>query len=126
MKPNGFWVSVDGDDDWESWCKDNNFGLGRLSYRHEVILAKDANVLVLTSADEVRCFHKEYHSREDAMYVDWTTVATKYQGIIIAPYQWSLRLSNIQWYYSWDCASGCIWDVKAISKVTAKQSINAE
>jgi len=37
-------------------------------------------------------------------------VSKEYDGIEIAPYQWDARLSLI-WYYGWDVASGCIWNL---------------
>ena len=52
-------------------------------------------------------------------YIDWPAVATDYPGLIIAPYQWSCRMSEFtRWYYGWDCASGCIWNADAIARVT--------
>ena len=41
-----------------------------------------------------------------------------YQGIIIAPYLWTRRHhESTGWYYSWDCASGVIWDARAIAEL---------
>jgi hypothetical protein len=48
--------------------------------------------------------------------IDWQRVAEQHQGIIITPYQWECRYS-IDWYYIWDCASGCIWDPDAIESI---------
>ncbi len=49
-------------------------------------------------------------------------VAKLYQGIIIAPYCYSIRLDNdCFWYYPWDCASGCIWDATAIAALVPVQ-----
>lgn len=49
--------------------------------------------------------------------IDWDAVAGTYQGIIITPYIWERRLGDSAWYYSWDCASGCIWDPAAIGSL---------
>lgn len=125
-KPRGFWVSVDGDDDWPSWCAVEDYDIG--ANRFTVTLAPSANMLTLTTADEVIDFAHIYKSREftdslrEFAAVDWVRVAQDYQGLIIAPYQWSLRLSGVGWYYTWDCASGCIWDAEAIGSVGAVQS----
>jgi hypothetical protein len=55
-------------------------------------------------------------------YIDWSKVAAKHQGIIIAPYCYARRLTyHTAWYYGWDCASGCIWDLKAIQSVEVAQ-----
>ena len=115
MKPRGLWVSVDGERDWPEWCAEEEFGIG--PNRFIVTLAADANILHLTTAEEITEFHAEYRSGNDDFYLDHQRVAEKYQGLIIAPYQWSLRWDGPSWYYSWDVASGCIWDAAAIEAV---------
>ncbi|QBI98814.1 hypothetical protein SEA_BOBBY_184 [Mycobacterium phage Bobby] len=52
-------------------------------------------------------------------WIDWGKVAADYGGIIIAPYQWSRRMDP-HWYYTWDCASGCIWNLEAIESLEAE------
>jgi hypothetical protein len=45
------------------------------------------------------------------MHIDWGKVASQYSGIEICPYQGGLRMDNrTRWYYTWDIASGCVWD----------------
>ena len=116
-KPKGLWVSVEGEDDWKSWCEAENFGCGALAY--EIKLSKDANILYLSTASEIIAFTDEYsiegNSRWDRK-INWSMVASKYHGIIIAPYCWSCRLTeHTIWYYGWDCSSGCIWNIDAIA-----------
>lgn len=49
--------------------------------------------------------------------IDWGRVAEKYGGIEIAPgLPWRFRTRS-KWYYTWDCASGVIWDVNAITGI---------
>ena len=145
-KPNGFWVSVDdpsptatgGDHpadargawvDWKAWCESEQFALDRLKLRHRVTLVPDADLLCLETSDAVIEFERRFgkhdrvndHNRRDKSVhtddiIDWESVERLYDGIIIAPYQWSLRL-DCMWYYSWDCASGCIWRPSAIQKI---------
>lgn len=128
-KPRGFWVSVKGEDDWPTWCRSEGFGVDRLAVEHEVTLTPDANVLRLDSAGAMRDFHQEYavetnferrypRLSNESWPIDWRAVAAKYDGIIIAPYQWSCRL-DLSWYYGWDCASGCIWNLDAIASLAA-------
>ena len=113
FKPKGLWVSVPGDDDWPSWCRSNEFG--DLTLRTRFTLVPDANVLWLRTVDEIDTFHDEFASKSGPSYLHgfiyWRAVADRYAGVIIAPYQWSRRLHGEahRWYYSWDCASGCIW-----------------
>lgn len=47
-KPRGFWISVDDEDDWESWCLAEDFRKEQLAIRHRVTLAPDANILLLS------------------------------------------------------------------------------
>lgn len=113
-KPRGLWVSVEGEDDWASWCRDNGFGLERMAHCTEVALIANANILTLSSAHELDDFTARYGSlRNHRAYDDgirWAEVAAQYNGIIIAPYQWERRL-GLSWYYGWDCASGVIWNL---------------
>ena len=121
-KPRGFWVSVQGEQDWFSWCRDEEFRLHRLTVEHVVDLSVGAKILYLESVDELDSFTLEYGVVEhktwgDDIQIDWVRVAGEYDGIIIAPYQWDRRLEH-DWYYPWDCASGCIWNLDAIAAVT--------
>ena len=115
-KPEGFWVSVDGPDDWKQFCEAESFRLEELAVPHRVILSKDARLLLISNLAEFDAFEEEYSSPDPILImgaIRWTEVAKKYQGIIVAPYQWERRMSS-DWYYPWDCASGCIWDIAAV------------
>ncbi|HET7909679.1 MAG TPA: hypothetical protein VFL19_03135 [Nitrospira sp.] len=133
MKPRGLWVSVDGKDDWPSWCKSERFGpigAGRHVFRYRVDVDL-SRVLHLDTAAAVMRFNDEYVREKLAgkfpglpespfklsIWIDWSAVAAKYAGIIIAPYQWARRL-ELMWYYGWDCASGCIWDAAAVRSIS--------
>lgn len=143
-KPSGLWLSVEGDDDWKSWCLAEKFRLGNLRHTHEVILKPNANIIHISTAEELDKFDDLYRassamhailadvgahraliystisasSRNRMFGIDWRKVAQEYQGIIIAPYLWERRLDgDTFWYYTWDCASGCIWDRSAIAEI---------
>lgn len=139
-KPRGLWVSVKGQDDWPSWCGSEEFGIDRLRHRHVVELAEQANILNITDGREIEQFHREY--RWDWRFgdnfqwtrhlIDWPRVAVKFDGVIIAPYLWAYRLpmemgsireevSN--WYYPWDCASGCIWNARAVAAIHLQEMV---
>ena len=134
-KPNGLWVSVQGDDDWEVWCRGEEFALGSLEPVHRVVLRSDANLLWLSTPEKLDAFHAEWSFEDDwerkmadsyrgygvsqefrrnQWPIDWAKVAERWDGVIIAPYHWSRRLGGPIWYYSVDCASGCIWNLDAI------------
>lgn len=115
-KPCGLWVSVEGEDDWASWCKSESFGIGRLI--HRITLAPDANILLCSDKLDLYVFTERY-VEECGRYryrgINWRRVAAEYDGIIIAPYQWECRLNDYtEWYYGWDCASGCVWEPRAV------------
>lgn len=126
-KPRGFWVSVRGEDDWPHWIVENEFREDTLVARHEVKLRDSANLLLLSSPQDIRDFHAEYKAplkpewEGGLEYIDWERVVSgnSWDGIIIAPYQWLMRndLERV-WYYSWDVASGCIWNLDVIESVT--------
>jgi hypothetical protein len=132
-KPRGLWVSVQGEDDWKSWCQGEEFNIEALAVCTRVILSPEANIKVIEGEAELLAFNREwgvdwdYGGRVSFSHrrIDWVELAKQYDGIVIAPYVWSCRLpmdraSERQqvsdWYYPWDCASGCIWNgTKAIA-----------
>jgi hypothetical protein len=134
FKPRGLWVSVPGDDDWPSWCRSEEFRPEALAVCTQVILKPDANIKEITNEREIITFDREYGEeltlgslhKFTRHTINWERVASEYDGIIIAPYIWSCRLPMdmlgprykvSQWYYPWDCASGCIWNgTKAIEE----------
>lgn len=133
-KPRGFWISTEANDGWESWCAENMpTRMPRLTHVHAVTLAPKANIVNLDSVSEMDRFADEYLlSRPDWAPVirasqhvnifrpiDWSRVAQAYDGIVIDPYQWARR--NHDWYYGWDCASGCIWNTHAIDQITLRE-----
>jgi hypothetical protein len=134
-KPNGFWVSDDSDHGWADWCLAEEFRLDGLRYRHRVTLSESANILGIHNGEQLEVFHEiysvedefsrsfnrsyDYHDKKHYWPINWHAVAEKYDGIIITPYLWSHRLDGPSWYYGWDCASGCIWNLAAIESVTA-------
>ena len=48
--------------------------------------------------------------------IDWDRVLSEYDGIEIAPHQEDLRVDpKFRWYWAWDSAGGCIWNLGAIA-----------
>jgi hypothetical protein len=133
MKPYGLWVSVAGEDDWPAWCRDNEFRPECLAHPHRVDLCDNARILWIDTPDGIDNFHAEYSVaspfdldasfpsdfRFNQRFINWSVVAKDYDGIIIAPYQWSRRSMGPMWYYGWDCASGCIWSTDVITSFEA-------
>lgn len=131
-KPNGLWLSVD--DDWRRWVEGEEMKWLEGAPSVKVTLAADAKVLVIGSVPELDDFNDEYgvcrfNSSEEFLKenpawrfrmdaVRWNDVAALYQGVFITPYLWPRRLSEtVSWYWGWDCASGCVWDLSAIHTV---------
>jgi hypothetical protein len=138
-KPHGFWLSDEsrGAYGWRAWCKAESFRSYALRYEHEVKLADKAKILYLRNAKDIDDFADKYGTslmellgrerRQEERdiwggryidVIDWHRVAKKYHGIIITPYIWEQRMGRHMWYYGWDCASGCIWNARAIESIT--------
>lgn len=119
FKPVGLWVSVQGADDWEAWCRAEDFDIEKLTYVTEIVPGPSANILRIDNPDDLRRLTVKYPQADPPRLAgfgpvpDWERIAADFDGIVIAPYQWRERL-NLHWYYGWDCASGCIWNLAAI------------
>jgi hypothetical protein len=116
-KPRGFWVSVEGEDDWPSWCQAEGFNLGGFKHAYDVRLSDSARVLTIASESDFHAFERSYLVEVGNRFdrdIDWDRLSVLYDGLIIAPYRWESRLSSF-WYYGWDCASGVIWNLAAVA-----------
>jgi len=140
FKPYGFWFSDESDFGWSEWCKGEDFHLGNLKYQSQITISDKANILYIRNGKQLEKFTKDYQKLPSgmkeayeksgfglelgSMWIDWKKVAKKYQGIVITPYLWKYRMDiNIEWYYPWDCASGCIWDKDAIESIKLLSSV---
>jgi len=128
-KPLGLWVScADFENNWKDWCESENFRLDDLVYENEIILSPDARILTLSGPAGLDAFTAQYGETAYLLgfsetIIAWERVAEDYQGIIIAPYVYERRM-ELNWYYGWDCASGCIWDSGAVDAVKSVKTIN--
>lgn len=100
---------------WIDWTLDEMpdwFYASRYVYAIRVT----GSVLRIASVAEFKSFNKEFRSKNDDWSVDWPKVAERYSGIEIAPYFYQFRFSKgMNWYYSWDVASGAAWDPSGVS-----------
>lgn len=138
-KPHGLWLSDEDDYGWGEWCKAENYRLDRLTYQYAISVTRDANILYILTVKQLDDFTVKYGYAPEKVEIvpeisgelfdmpegiNWKKVAEDYDGIVITPYQWERRMTqSTNWYYGWDCASGCIWNAKAIGgivDVTAK------
>lgn len=125
FKPCGLWFSVEGNDDgWREWCHSNDYAWEAYIVKTDLRLIEPEAVLILSTPEQLHAFTDTYG--EDlgrrsggkplglgGMFIQWDQVAARYKGIIIAPYIYACRLTLL-WYYTWDCASGCVWDVSCL------------
>jgi hypothetical protein len=116
-KPRGLWVSVDScKDNWPEWCAGEQFRIECLLHRYIVKLNTSANILHIDTPHDLGAFTECYSIGD---YIHWADVAKEYDGIIIAPHQYEVRLTDeFSWYYTWDCASGCLWGANAVESIT--------
>lgn len=108
MKPKGFWYGIE--QAWHEWVQSEMpHWMGEFNY--EVNLGK-SKILFIDSCAGLDGFSRKYGRGE--YHVDWKLVSEKYDGIEIDPYQWSRRHEHM-WYYGWDVASGCLWNLSDIT-----------
>lgn len=124
-KPDGFWLSVDGEGDWKDWCIAEEFNLAGLQYRYSITLEPDCCVPVISNKEDLlkftACYRSTFGNDQKCdwfRYIDWSNVSNDMQGIVISPfkYEWGWD-THLTWVYGWDCDSGCIWDVSAIKNI---------
>lgn len=109
-KPEGFWFGVGAE--WIDWTEDEMpEWKGDNLYSVEV---DESACLTIETEFDLREFNRTYGTR-DGM-IDWQRVAKDHKGIIFKQYFPSARM-KYRWYYSWDVASGCVWDASAIKQV---------
>ena len=123
-KPNGLWISVG--TEWEEFCQQNSFSEWVEFPAFEIKFAEGSNFCIITDANELIEFTDKYisdlqHNDNEvneilfSYFIDWKRVSEDYDGIFIMPYIWSCRLSShTRWYYGWDVASGCIWNLNTV------------
>lgn len=120
-KPMGLWLSVLGENDWYEWSTLEGYGTESLEHAYRVVLRPEARIYVVTALDGLLALDRLLPPRFDygeSLFRDWSGIREHWDGVVIAPYQWRVRLNfNLMWYYGWDCASGCIWNLDAIESV---------
>lgn len=137
FKPRGFWYSC-GDSwiEWMSWEMPDWLNSVKYLYELDIDYSK---MLVIDTEEKLILFdkmqqdrtkrHNDVNSYTDKMGgfwgIDWKPIMQNYYGIEICPYQSSQRHS-INWYYTWDVASGCIWNAKAIKSVKLADTVDSE
>lgn len=117
-------MSDESDYGWHRWCEDEEFRRENLEYETKFIVEDDTHFLVIDTVEKLLKFTDKYKlpfgidTINSSMFLDWLRVRNEYTGILITPYQYSLRLhTSTAWYYGWDCASACVWDLSILKEV---------
>jgi len=109
-KPGGFWFGVGAE--WVDWTESEMpQWKGDNLYAVEV---DEKQCVVIENERDLRMFHNEFRTPNGM--INWEKVARQYKGIIMKSYIPSARM-QYPWYYTWDIASGCVWDTSAIKQV---------
>jgi hypothetical protein len=115
-KPHGLWYGFG--DEWIDWTEMAN-PERKGKYIYETYI-NGSNILQIKDCSEIEKFTKEYGSGKQIIpgkifSIDWFRTNIKYDGIEINPYLDQARLlDKFLWYYSWDIASGCIWNLEKV------------
>lgn len=116
MKPSGLWYGFG-----KEWidCVESRMSQWKSEYLYEVNI-NNSNILQIKDYSELISFTKNYTSIiksqfiDYSYYIDWNKVSSEYDGIEINPYIRKARL-ELLWYYGWDVASGCVWNLDNIT-----------
>ena len=128
-KPIGLWVSDEQDYGWLKWCVAEEFNEKGYQHHYTIDLHHEANVLWLRDTTDMRAFTKDFGYPDNSHYrnepiIPWEKVQDSYDGVLITPYHWELRMEDqFNWYYGWDCASGCIWNPEAIQSYYLEKTL---
>jgi hypothetical protein len=113
-KPKGFWYACG--TGWIRWVRGN---MPEWLGKHHYELSLDySNILKLSGYDDIKNFTEEFGAHPDSGMslesdIDWPKVASVYSGIEICPHNKKAKY-DFMWYYTWDVASGCVWNSDAI------------
>ncbi len=121
-KPRGLWYELGGG--WALWCASEapSWIKGKSRYRVHLGRARILRLRTLAAIDDFAqryCIPFPWQNAAARLRIgtpDWPRLATEYDGLEIAPYQWQRRHEYI-WYYGWDCASGVIWRPSPTTRV---------
>lgn len=115
-KPDGFWYGFG--NEWIDWAETTG-----PEYKGEYVYEVDingSNMLQIKNHSEIIEFTQKYKSSKQiapgiTFSIDWPRTELKYDGIEINPYIGKARTDEkTLWYYTWDIASGCIWNLDKV------------
>ena len=120
-KPRGLWYACG--NEWLSWSRyEMPDWIGKYVYSIDV---NEGSILNIRTYKELEEFDEAYRIKSEKIFgeksfmmnaIDWGKVAKEYDGIEICPYIYEARYS-MDWYSTWDVASGCIWRPSAVQSI---------
>jgi hypothetical protein len=97
----------------------------KLRYATEVFLASD-RILRLSTVEGILDLERKFGaglSPQGRGQLRWAEIASKYDGIVVAPYFQDKRVRRKTcWYHEWECACGCVWKSRAVVRLTSLPS----
>lgn len=113
MKPIGFWYGFG--NEWIDWTRyEMPNWVGKYIYKVDI---DKSNILEIKTHMDLMVFTRQHQSlknvNREGDAIDWDVISKKYDGIEINPYQQEAR-TQYMWYYGWDVASGCIWNLNKV------------
>lgn len=133
FKPRGLWFAQGAE--WLQHMKKTNFNMNKYNYLY-TLRVDLSRLILITNLHDLQTFSsmfcnqkKSKHDSSICMDIDWQKVIkdTKKDGILISPnlktllnkhkpqYVPTTTFSGLEWYITWDVASGVIWNKKAVT-----------
>ncbi len=129
-KPDGIWLSDESISEygWRQYCEDNRERLKGLAFETK-FRVDTSKLLWLKTFEKLSDFYRKFkmnnksfnaeYLKQRFFNINWPRVKTEFSGILITPYQWKAR-HTFMWYYPWDCASACIWDLSVLTRLSCE------
>jgi hypothetical protein len=128
MKPKGLWYGFG--TSWIDFVR-SEMPAWESDTKHVFKIEIDtSNILIIKDDESFLEFSDKYKDPEYEKKwpdikidkINWPEVAKEYKGIEFPVYFSKYRMNRKYfWYYPWDVASGCIWDLSAVKKVIKLQ-----
>lgn len=113
-KPNGLWYAC-GNEWIERMAYEMPEWIGNYIYSIDL---NEGSILNIRGYNQIKDFDKTYGVKTEWGWgIDWQKVANEgYGGIEICPHSYRATRS-MDWYASWEVASGCIWSPSAVKSI---------
>lgn len=136
FKPDGLWYAKD--NEWKDWAKKNLKRKYKYHYKISIYLTTldkpdKTKILKIYTMNELIKFTIKFGKKKsspisDFILIDWKKVAKKFGGIEIKILKYidiseidkyfKTEQTSLMWNYSFDIASGCIWNMKSIRDIS--------